>query len=327
MNHMKRDLSADLGQLEKNAFRMKGRCGSILEQFHALQLKIDAHPASSDAWRIYDWLLVPYSLWPIDFAGIAKHILGLVETGTQFDPDILLLLNLIGGTPNKETQLTVGAFEHFVEAGKYDHLLKAPEKFRENRSTLQRDADLKKVWRQIKARWDVSVFQNSRGVIRRRMSQERNLRENWGFEWTDPKGKFFLFFDAMCYRWRLYGMERDEPLLLKISVNPTPHGTMIVIPRHWSLDLARDLKWSEIGKLHRAHRPLRQGPKLSLARIEKFKEAKRVLKYWNEAGAKRIRGDLRYEHVLKNMRRSGGTESAHNWVKRHLALARGKSKK
>jgi hypothetical protein len=121
-------------------------------------------------------------------------------------------------------------------------------------------------------------------------------------------------------------MKKCTVVLLKISVNPTPHGTMILIPRHWSLDLARDLHWNKIGKLHRSHKAIRQGPKLSPARIEKYKEAEQVLKFWNEAGAEKIRGDARYEYVLKKMRKKGGTDSAYNWVKRLLLLARGKLK-
>jgi hypothetical protein len=44
---------------------------------------------------------------------------------------------------------------------------------------------------------------------------------------------------------------RDRPLLLKVSVNPTPHGTMIVTA---ALEPGshRDLDWKFIGKLHRA---------------------------------------------------------------------------
>jgi len=319
---MKRNLRTDLEQLQKLAFRRAERCGPLLGQFHATRLKIDAHPSSSNIWRVYEWLLVPFSLWPIDFVGFAKHLLNLVEIDGDLDQDILLLLKLVGNTPDRETQATVGVFEHFVEAGQYDHLLKQPEKFQEGKNRVKRDQELKKTWQQIKHRWDVSAFRNPRGVIRRRMSQERNFRENWAFDWSDQKGKFHLLFDVMCYRWKLYGMEHDDPLLLKISVNPTPHGTMIVIPRHWSLDLARDLHWNKIGELHRSHKAIRQGPKLSPARTEKYKEAKQVLKFWNEAGVKKIRGDDRYEHVLNKMRKTGGTDSAHNWVKRHLLFAR-----
>jgi hypothetical protein len=56
--------------------------------------------------------------------------------------------------------------------------------------------------------FDIKQFQNSRGVIRRRMSLERNLREaGWPFDWSDPRRRFHFFFDAFCYRWKLYGME------------------------------------------------------------------------------------------------------------------------
>ncbi len=36
-------------------------------------------------------------------------------------------------------------------------------------------------------------------------------------------------------------MRGDEPLLMKLSVNITPHGTMIFIPAYWSFDAKRDV--------------------------------------------------------------------------------------
>jgi hypothetical protein len=53
-----------------------------------------------------------------------------------------------------------------------------------------------------------------------RLSQERNLRGDWFFDWQDEKKKFELFFDAMCYRWKLYGMEQDKPLLAEGQCKP-----------------------------------------------------------------------------------------------------------
>jgi hypothetical protein len=156
------------------------------------------------------------------------------------------------------------------------------------------------------------------------MSQERNFREDWNIDWGNSENKFHVFFDALCYRWKLYGMEHDEPLALKISVNPTPHGTMIFIPRHWSLDLARDLHWNKIGKLHRAQGAIRQGPKLSQSRIEKIKEAHKVKLFWDEARNKKLRGDARYDYVFQKMRRDIRTD--HSWLNRLLSLARGKAR-
>lgn len=321
---MKRELRSDLEQLQKFAFRQKDRCGSLLEQFHANRLRIDSRKASAEIWQIYDWLCVPYSLWPVDFVGLAKHLLNLVNKKRQLDHDTVLLIGLIGQPPDSVTCDIVGAFEHVMEAGNYDDLVRQPEKFKEHECELKRDAQLKTAWNEIKKRWDVPTYQNSRGVIRRRMSQERNFRENWDFAWKDSKRKFHLFFDAMCYRWKLYGMQHDDPLLLKISVNPTPHGTMIVIPRNWSLDLARDLYWNKIGKLHRAHKALRQGPKFSPSRTKTHEEAEQVLKFWNEAGTKNIRGDARCDFVLEKMKKDKRND--YSWVKRRLAIARGKKK-
>ena len=63
---------------------------------------------------------------------------------------------------------------------------------------------------------------NKRGVIRRRLSQERSFREGWRFDWSDRQSRFRNVFDAFCYAWDLYGVEKDKPLLMKVTVNPTP---------------------------------------------------------------------------------------------------------
>lgn len=317
---MEHVLEKDLQWLGTMAFKRAERCGPLLERFHKSRVSIDAHPASVSIWRLYDWLLAPLSLWPIDFDGLAQHLLGQLETAAKVEDDILLLLDVIGGPPEDDTKATVAAFEHIVESGSYDGLVKRPEKFAETETAIREDEKLLSAWEEIKARWDTKLFQNSRGVIRRRLSQERNLRGDWEFDWVDTKKKFHLFFDAMCYRWKLYGMEHDMPLLLKISVNPTPHGTMIVIPRHWSLDPVRDLDWKQIRRLHRSHGASKQGPKLSITRMQMRHEALLVEKYWVEAGAKHVRGDARYDYVHNKMGKDGRTDAS--WVKRNLRLAR-----
>lgn len=318
---MKRVLGADLERLKKLAFRRTERSGPLLERFHRNRKLIDFHPAASLLWRAYDWLCVPFSLWPIDFDGLAKHMLDGIEQSGSVDSDMTRLLELVGVPPDDETSTAVATFEHVVETGNYDHLVKSPEKFTENETAIADDKELKKAWREIKTRWSKLINRNSRGVIRRRLSQERNMRGDWFFDWQDAK-KFELFFDAMCYRWKLYGMENDKPLLLKISVNPTPHGTMIVIPRHWSLDPVRDLHWGKINKVHRAHGAARQGPKLSKARVQTQKDAKQVEKFWKEAKVNGHSGDARYEYVHKKLGKR--LETDQSWVKRHLRIARKK---
>jgi len=153
------------------------------------------------------------------------------------------------------------------------------------------------------------------------MSQERNFRDGWEFEWADERRRFELFFDAMCYRWKLYGMEGDRPLLLKVSVNPTPHGTMIVIPRHWSLDPNRDLDWKFIGRLHRARGARRQGPKLSSGRMKRMAEAEEAKRLWEEAKRRGLRGGERYDYVRERMGRD--VRMHPGWLRK--LLGKGKS--
>lgn len=55
-------------------------------------------------------------------------------------------------------------------------------------------------------------------------------------------------------------MRGDSPLLMKLSVNLTPHGTMILIPAYWSFDSKRDVRWAAVMKLHCVRAEKRQGP-------------------------------------------------------------------
>jgi len=108
----------------------------------------------------------------------------------------------------------------------------------------------------------------------------------------------------------------DRPLLLKLSVNPTPHGTMIVIPRYLSLDPHRDLDWKLIGRLHRCRGAGKQGPKLSAGRMQKMEEARKAKRLWAEARRKGKKGEARYEYVRKRMGRDERANSG--WLKRLL---------
>ena len=149
------------------------------------------------------------------------------------------------------------------------------------------------------------------------MSLERNFRERgWAFDWSDDRSRFHLHFDAFCYRWKLYGMEHDRPLLLKNSINPTPHGTMIVIPRHWSLDPRRDLDWPLINRLHRSRGAKKQGPKLSPGRIAKLDEARQVQKAWAAGRKKGLKGDKLHDFICEALKHDSRSDAS--WWKRLL---------
>ena len=108
-------------------------------------------------------------------------------------------------------------------------------------------------------------------------------------------------FDAFCHRWNLYGMEGEKPLLLKLSVNLTPFSTLIEVPKYWSFDPKRDLKWGAVTKLHRIREVKRQGPKLSPSRSARRDEAQRAKQFWEEASQAGLRGDRRKQWVMGSL--------------------------
>jgi hypothetical protein len=316
---MKRSLKNDLAKMRGLAFRRLERCGALLKEFHTCRKKINARDDAELIWNLYDWVTAPLTLWPIDFEGLARHTLVVIRSGRRSDAQLQLLLRLVGLPPSDSAQ-QVGLYEHDVAHGRYEKLVLQQEKFVELEKQLAADTELQSAWQEIKQHFRPERLQNPRGVIRRRMSQERNFREGWGFDWRSSKQRFLVIFDALCYRWDLYGFEKDQPLLLKVSVNPTPHGTMIVIPRHWSFDKRRDLNWKEIGKLHGAHGATRQGPKMSMARVQRREEALTAKKFWDEATRHGQRGDARYTTVLQRLGKDIRTD--HSCIKRLLRIAR-----
>src|SRR5438876_1192245 len=94
------------------------------------------------------------------------------------------------------------------------------------------------------------------------------------------------------------GQPEDQFLLLKLTVNITPYGTMIMIPRYWSFDPRRDLKWNEIKSWHRLRSATKQGPKLSVNEIERRREAERAREWWEQATAAGLKGDRRNQWVM-----------------------------
>ncbi len=317
---MPRPFKSDLARLRALAFRRFQVCGKLVAQFRADEQRIDRREDAELIWNIYDWLMVPLSLWPIDFAGTARHILSAVKAGRKLGDQFVLLLNMIGPPPKLDACQTMSIYEHDIANGRYEKLVRRQQKFDELEKRLKHNAAFRAAWNQITGRFNVAKHRNRRGVIRRMMSQERNFRDGLVFKWGTPDDRFRMLFDALCYHWNLYGVEKSRPLLLKITVNPTPHGTMIFIPRYWSLDLHRDLHAKEISRLHRAHGCARQGPKLSVARMERQDEAEAARTHWAQATRDGLRGDRRYEYVLRKLNKADGTDFSH--VKRLLRIAR-----
>ena len=76
---------------------------------------------------------------------------------------------------------------------------------------------------------------------------------------------------------------------------------MIVIPRYWSFDYIRDLKWRSITKLHHSREVPRQGVKLTANQMERKAQATTARKYMDEAKRRGMKGEKRDCWVMEQI--------------------------
>ena len=296
---MKSSLQEALSRQAKLAFRRVRPGAALIKRFHALP---DGIGSETNLQRICAWLVVPFSLWPIDVIGLAAHVVALAERGKLPTPEIRALISLLGEPPSVDTCDAICAHEHLVESGSYESLIKAKHKFSTKEKRLLENSEFLADWKWIKRHFNVAKHRSDKGVIRRRMVFERNFRPpDWDFSWQTADNKFDNVFDAFCHKWTLYGMEWDKPLLQKLTVTITPYGTMVVIPRFWSLDRGRDLEWREIMRLHNARKVPRQGAKLAANQAERRVLAIAARKYLAEAKRRGMKGEGRDYWIIEKV--------------------------
>ena len=298
---MNAELKADLKRLGKLAYHRADLSGDLMRKYHALPAKCRRHPDYPRLARLSRWWLTPLTLWPVDVDGLGRLILDRIRLGRRLDDAARLLLDLLGDAPAEAAQQVVAQHEHSVQHGEYESLLHAPHKHDFKQSEIEHDPRLVEEWKAFKRVFDVKRYQDYKDIIRRRMVQERDFRPGFGFQWRTPEAKFCEAFDTFCHRWNLYGMCGDWPMVLKMTVNLTPFGTMIFIPAYWSFDPKRDFKWQVITELHRARGVARQGAKLGMNRLERQEEARRAKELMEQAKAQGLRGDKKTWWVMTKL--------------------------
>lgn len=308
-------LRQDLAQLRTLRFHRYDACADLVRWFYRLKPLINAHPLAPEIQRVHEWLLSPLTLQALDFPGLARHILSTLQAGREFDADLVFLLGLIADPPDMSKIARMREHEEAVAEGRYDSLSREPARYREVETAILSDSALRESWAAMKRRYRAhqKAKSNLRGVVKRTLARERGFEPRHPFKWHDITDRFQITFDALCHRWCLYGCEKNEALALKVTANPTPHGTMIFIPRNMSLDGTRTLVWREINRIHRAHGAVRQGKKLSSNRLAAHGERQRAKQFDAEARQRRLRGDARYIFVLRRM---GKPIHMTLWVKR-----------
>ena len=310
-------VEGDLKRLGALAYHRLENSDDLVRKFHRF-LKSD-HADLDHLRRLYDWLFVPITLWPIDIEGLFRAALDRASSGKRLDSTMILLIDLLPSIPSEQTQRTVSEHEHAVQRGNYESLIQARHKYDQIESRLAHNPMFQAEWNSIKARFDVRNFADHKGVIRRRLVTERSMRDHWPFRWRKTADRFHAVFDVFCQRWNLYGMRGDRPLLLKLTANLTPFGTMIFVPAYWSLDPKRDLNWRAITALHKARGVPKQGPKLSGNQAAVREQAIRAREFWKEAAARKLKGEARISWVLEKLGWDSRTDERQ--LRRRLATA------
>jgi len=298
-------LQSDLKRLGALAYHRLENSEDLVRRFH--RFRRTSHGDSSQLQKLYDWLFIPITLWPIDIEGFLRIALGRAAL-RPLEKTMRLLIDLLPLPPSDRTQRAVSEHEHSVQHGNYESLIRARHKYDQIESELARDQTFRAQWNSIKAHFDVIKFADHKGIIRRRLIAERSMREHWPFRWTKTADRFHAVFDVFCQRWNLYGMRGDHPLLLKLTANLTPFGTMIFIPAYWSFDPKRDLNWRAITALHKARGVPKQGPKLNANQSAARLGEARAAKLAKQAAAMKLKGEARTTWMLQQLGRDLRTD-------------------
>jgi hypothetical protein len=172
-------LDLDLRKLKDRAFDRAEWAEEILRQYHSVAPNL--HGAVVRQLRpLYDWLFVPFSLWPFNVQDVLAGCLAVLEAGRPLNARQRLLIDLLPAPPDETVCEAVAAHEWHVQQGRYENLVKTQAKYSQNELAIRTNPELRRQWARIKTAFDVAAYRDHKGVIRRSMSVERNLRPSFG---------------------------------------------------------------------------------------------------------------------------------------------------
>jgi hypothetical protein len=297
---MTKALALDLEKLQTRAFDRADWAEDCLRRYHAAAAKLDASRLLP-LRGLYDWMFVPPTLWPFNIQDVLEDCLTTLAKGKRLNARHRLIIDLLPEPPDETICAVVAEHELHIQKGNYENLVKTQAKYVQNELAIKNDPELRRQWGDIKAAFDARAFQDYKGVIRRSMSVERNLRPTFAVNLRRRDEAFQAAFDAFCLRWNLYGMQHNEPLPLKLAVHLTPYGTMIHLPAYWSFDPKRDIRWDTIARLHRARVPGRQGAALAEGVAKRMKEAEKLRQLDLEAQRVGLKGEKKHEFICAGL--------------------------
>jgi len=303
---MKSQLALDLKRLKSRAYHIAEWAEEVLRRYHSALPKLKGQSAVH-LCALYNWIFVPTTLWPFNVLDVLSDCLETFEIGKRLNHRQRLLIDLLPELPDETVCSVVADHELHVQKGTYENLVKTHAKFSQVELTVSANPQLHGQWARIKAAFDVQAYRDYKGVIRRTMSAERNMRSSFSVNLRRRDAVFRAAFDSFCLRWNLYGMRNDEPLLLKLTVNITPYGTMILIPSYWSFDPKRDIRWDAIANLHRTRVTGRQGSALAEGLAERMKLAEKLRQLDQQVARLKFKGEKKHAFLCAGLGFASGT--------------------
>src|SRR5437016_10339225 len=133
---MESTVKEDLERFGRMAFVRAADCTEAIKRFHGLlnspESRVQSpksagtrHPDFELLRRVYEWVFVPMSVWPVDVRGLCLHLLDCVESGRRVDERARLLCDFLAEAPPAAVCGPISEYEHAVKAGNYESVIRA----------------------------------------------------------------------------------------------------------------------------------------------------------------------------------------------------------
>src|SRR5260370_7175111 len=222
---MSKALNLDLEKLKTRAFDRAEWGEEVLCRYHSAIPNLN-DVAAQQLRALYNWMFIRPPLWPFNVQDVLEDCLAALEKGKRLNSRHRLIIELLPEPPGETICAAVADHERHVQKGGYENLVKTQAKYSQNELAVRTDPQLRRQWARLKAAFNVQSYCDHKGVLRRTMSAERNLRPSFSVNLRRREEVFQAAFDAFCLRWNLYAIQTYEPLPLQPPFTPPPYVTI-----------------------------------------------------------------------------------------------------
>ncbi len=264
------------------------------EELFPLLDQPDHQPHHGRIRRLIEWLVIPPTLWLVDYVGLSKIIARRLSQKEPIDPRMLELIDELEELPGPEEQAHAVKCETTAQSGDYAKFLRNPEKYQAMVSRVVEDPKRIAHWNRIEKLFKLGKFRHhSKGVIRRTQYLERGVPPE-EFYLTDASDEerwlFRAIFDLYCSKYGLFGMKFSEALVEHLTITRTRFNTIISIP-NWLAVARDDIMWEAVMDTHWNPDRTRQGPKASGNELERLEMFRRLDAATIQAKSENLQGE------------------------------------